>query len=381
MKNKFFISLILFMIIILSQFSNTLCSVCYSIIDTTSSAKAMYTFDAYSGREFFKKNSDEKLPMASTTKIITAITALENYKGSLDEKHIVPNDAVGIEGTSMYLKTGEELSLRELLYGLMLPSGNDAGVAISIIVGKTTDNFINMMEEVANKAGAVNSNFVNPHGLDADGHYTTAKDLALITAYALKNPTFREIVSTKNVIIEESNKYQTRYFRNKVKLLNTVDGCIGVKTGFTDNAGRCIVTASEKNGMEIICVLLNCADMFEESERLLNYCNNNFENIEILKSNEYFTTLPVKSGKENYVRLYNKDGFSYPLSKDEKEKLKIENIYPNSLTAPIDNDDVIGEINIFIDKDLIFSSKICTIDRVEFSKKNDIIKELLENWY
>ena len=160
-----------------------------------SSAKAMYLMEATSGREIFSQNALEKLPMASTTKIVTAITVLENYKASLDERVLVPDEAVGIEGTSMYLKKGEKLSVRELLYGLMLPSANDAATALAILTCGKESEFCELMRLTARKAGACDSNFVNAHGLDSDGHYTTAKDLSLITAYAMKNKTFMEKLS------------------------------------------------------------------------------------------------------------------------------------------------------------------------------------------
>ena len=232
-----------------------------------SSAKAMCTMEASSGRVLYSKNMDAELPMASTTKIMTAITAIEDCN-DVDEKFVISPKAVGVSGTSLYLRKDEAFSVRELLYGLMLISGNDASVAIGERVGGNVKNFVELMNKTAEKIGAKNSHFANTHGLDGKGHYTSAHDLALITSYALQNETFREIVSTKTTkIINTDGK--SRYLKNKNKLLATLEGCNGVKTGFTDDAGRCLVASAERDGMQLVCVVLNCGPMFEECATLL----------------------------------------------------------------------------------------------------------------
>lgn len=351
-----------------------------STTEITSSAKSMFLFDANTKREIYTKNCNQKLALASTTKIVTAITTLENFKGNLDEKIIVPNDAVGLEGTSMYLKKGEQVSVRELLYGLMLPSGNDAGKALALITSETESEFCNLMNEIAIKAGAKNSNFVNSHGLDQDGHYTTARDLALITAYALENPTFKEIVSTKNVVIDETNKYQTRYFKNKNKLLFEFEDCIGVKTGFTDNAGRCLVSATESNGTKFICVVLNCPDMFEESSRLIKMAKNEFQNYCIINKEVCIDSISVKNGKMNEIRLFPLESFNALLTKNEYENLNIIYDYPDEVEAPINIQDNLGSIKVFLNEDLIFETKICSIDSVKSISTLDLFKDILSNW-
>ena len=232
-----------------------------------SSAKGCVVMETTTKRKLYAKNENQKMPMASTTKIMTAITAIENCD-DLDEEFEVSPKAVGVPGTSLYLRKGDVYSTRELLYALMLISGNDASVAIAEHVAGSTSEFVTLMNELAKKTGATSSHFANTHGLDADGHYTTAYDLALITSYALENDTFREIVSTKNTKITNGDG-TNRYLKNKNKLLFTLDGCIGVKTGYTDDAGRCLVSAIERDGMRLVCVVLNCRPMFEESAVLL----------------------------------------------------------------------------------------------------------------
>ena len=380
-KNLLFIVLSLITIFCVINSSTTLYKVNADIDLNASTAKAMCVIEANSERVIASKSCDLKLAMASTTKIATAITAIEHLTDDLDTKYIVPDKAVGIEGTSMYLKKGEEVSKRELLYGLMLSSGNDSAMALALLTSNTEAEFCELMNETAKKAGANNTNFVNPHGLDVDNHYTTAKDLALITAYALKNELFAEISATKNCVIEETNKYETRYLRNKNRLLHTLNNCIGVKTGFTDNAGRCIVVATEKDGLKLICVLFNCPDMFEEGARLLNYINSNYDMVEILKPNSYITSIPVKNGDKNVIRLYAQNTFSYPLSKTEQSEMVVNYDFPKTIDAPVDEEKNIGKINIFIGKQLLFSTNICTIDNVKLMDKNNELNNIIENWF
>ena len=231
-----------------------------------STARGMCTMDG-EGRVLFKKDEHKKLAMASTTKIATAITVLDNCT-DLDTPFEVDKRAIGIEGTSIYLKKGEKMTVRELLYGLMLRSGNDCATALAYHIGNGDyQKFIDLMNEMARNVGAENTSFANPHGLDEDDHFTTAYDLALISAYAMKNPTFAEIVSTKETKI--SGVDYPRVIRNKNRLLHGMDCCVGVKTGFTKKAGRCYVGAIKQNDSIVICAVLNCGPMFEEAAELM----------------------------------------------------------------------------------------------------------------
>ena len=202
------------------------------------------------GKIFYAKNDSAKLPMASTTKIMTALIIIEECE--LDEVITVPDEAVGVEGSSIYLKKGERVSVRDLLYGLMLRSGNDSAVALAIHHSGSVQNFAARMNERALQLGADNTHFVNPSGLPDDKHFTTARDLCVIACAAMRNDTFKTVVSAKNYT------GQFRSFVNKNKALYSIEGANGVKTGYTLKAGRCLVASAEKDGMDVVCVVLNC---------------------------------------------------------------------------------------------------------------------------
>lgn len=237
--------------------------------EINSSAASMALVDGDTGELIYSKNCDAKREPASTTKICTAITVLENWS-LLDLPVPIPDEAIGIEGSSLYLQKGEMLSVRDLLYGLMLQSGNDCAVALAVIVGGSVDGFVKLMNETAKMAGATNTNFVNPHGLHHDDHYTTARDLCAISYYAMKNEVFREIVGTKRHRTPYHNHDYDRNFPNKNKILYNYDGGNGIKTGYTRASGRCLVSSATRDGKTYICTVLNCYDMFEECMRLMD---------------------------------------------------------------------------------------------------------------
>ena len=344
----------------------------------TSSAVSAFVFDANSGRVFYEKNANQKLPMASTTKIVTAITVIDNCD-DLDKKVIIDKRAVGVEGTSIYLRAGEVLSVRELLYGLMLRSGNDAAVALALSIADSVENFCALMNKTAQKVGACNSNFANPHGLDDENHYTTASDLAKITAYALENKDFAQIVSTKNIKIP-SVEEGYRFLSNKNRLLSSLDGCIGVKTGFTSKAGRCLVSATQRDGLRVVCVVLNCGPMFEESADMLNKVHEKYKNFEILAPYQFITSIPLENGENPSIEVYSKRGLSLALTNEEFSNINVTYDLPQILSAPLQNNQEVGEVKVYYGKDLIFCEKICTINDVESVRLKDKMKDILERW-
>ena len=332
-----------------------------SVQALSSSAKAMCVLEKDSKRVAYSKNMNTQLPMASTTKVVTAITVLQHCN-DLEQYITVDDGAIGIEGTSIYLRAGEVVKIKDLLYGLMLRSGNDAATALAYHVGGSVEGFTKMMEKLALSVGAVNSSFANPHGLDNKEHYTTAHDLALITAYALNNPIFKEIVSTKSYVIEATNKSDKRYLTNKNKLLNTLDGCCGVKTGFTSKAGRCLVSAIEKENTSYVCVVLNCGPMFEESSELLNSAINNYSNKQIIDKNREIYNEYILDNNAGKLYLYAEEDFYYPLSEEEVKDIKLE--YKVMLNNAKEGD-IVGEIKIFFQKDLIKSVKLVTMNKID----------------
>lgn len=342
-------------------------------------AKSMVVIEADSRRVLNDKNKDERLAMASTTKIMTALVTCKNVK-DFDEVVAINDNAVGIEGTSMYLKKGEKLTVKELLYGLMLPSGNDAAMALAYYVGGSEEGFVEMMNEQAKELNLQNTHFANPHGLDAGGHYTSAYDLAIITAEALKNDTFKEIVSTKNIRVTGSKENEPRFLSNKNKLLKTLEGCTGVKTGFTDNAGRCFVCSCTRDGMTLISVVLNCGPMFEESAKLLNACFEKYKMREILEPYAQGENIKVSNGESDFVQTVTKHGFSYPLTDEEFNNIKIVRNQPEIIDAPVVKEQKIGEIEIYLDKNLLFKENIYTIENVKSTKYLDKIWEIVDEW-
>ena len=271
------------------------------------------------------------------------------------------------------------MSTRDLLYGLMLISGNDASVAIAEHVGGSTKKFVELMNQTAVKIGATNTHFDNTHGLDSKTHYTTAHDLALITSYAMSNKTFKEIVSTKITNITNKDG-KIRYLKNKNKLLNLLDGCNGVKTGYTDDAGRCLVTSCEREGMNVVCVVLNCRPMFEESAKLIDRAFEEFKMFDLTKGYSYNNVLKVNEGRQEFVKVGTKESFWFPLRDCELGKVEYEYTIMNSIDAPVTKGSEVGEIKIFIDKNLQFSEKIYTMEDVRRNSMWARMKSLIDKW-
>lgn len=258
------------------------------------SARSAILVSVVDGKILFEKNAEERLPMASTTKIMTSLVALENApQGS---EVTVPREAVGIEGTSSYLVEGERFSLLDLIYAVMLSSANDAATAVAVHVGGTLENFVSMMNEKAASLGLSNTHFTNPHGLHDDDHYTTARELAALAACALKNETFRTIVSTKKYICG------SRVFVNHNKMLATYDGAIGVKTGFTKKSGRCLVSAAERDGTTLIAVTLSDPDDWRDHTALLDFGFSHYKTIKFANAGDCFYIMPDMTGLRRQVR-------------------------------------------------------------------------------
>lgn len=345
------------------------------------SAKSMCVIEQSSKRVLMEKQKDDKLPMASTTKIMTALVALENCE-SLDEVFATDNRAVGIEGTSIYLRKDERLSMRELLYGLMLNSGNDAAMAIAYKIGNgNVENFVNLMNEKVKELGLENTHFDNPHGLDSKSHYTSSYDLAIITAKAMENKDFREIVKTDVKEISAPKEMGHRFVRNKHKLLKTMIGCEGVKTGFTDNARRCCVTSCYRDGMRLICVVLNCNDMFHESQKCLEQCYKDYHMEKVLDAYQYVGNVLVNDGVKERVDLYTKQGFAYPIKENEKELIKVDTKIVDIVDTPFEKDTQVGQVTITFDGKEVGSQQIYTIEGAKQKSMVDKAKDIFDQWY
>ena len=345
--------------------------------DIPSPAKAMCVIDGNTDTVLYSKNSHDRLAMASTTKIATAIVAIENTD-NLDEKFVVSDKAVGIEGTSIYIQEGEELTMRELLYGLMLASGNDCAVAIAEKFGY--DNFIQMMNNLCDTLHLEDTHFDNPHGLDSETHYTSAYDLAMITDYALDNDIFREIVSTKRTTIDKTNMSEERFLKHKDKLLFTMDNCIGVKTGFTDNAGRCLVNAHDQNGMRIISVVLNCGPMFDECQRLTEMALQEYSNIELIMPYSYVGDVDVVNGQKNKISVVSIDGFTVTTKNVDIDRYSVKYDIPHVIEAPVELNSIIGKVYVYFDDTIIFTTNLYAIDETKNIDIRHILDEIISKW-
>ncbi|MDE5649196.1 MAG: D-alanyl-D-alanine carboxypeptidase, partial [Oscillospiraceae bacterium] len=261
------------------------------------SAKACVLIEEKTGKILFEKNSSEKLPMASTTKIMTTLLCLES--GGLDDSFVVDSEAIKVEGSSMGLTEGDVVTKRDLCYGMMLPSGNDAANATAVKLGGSIENFAKMMNERAEEIGMTRTCFVTPSGLEGDGHGASAYDMALLAREALRNPDFVEICSQKKAKVEFGNPPYERWLTNTNKLLDMYEGVKGVKTGFTDEAGRCLVSACERDGISLVCVTLNDKNDWQDHINMYDYGYSVLQPLE-LNCDEIFA-VPVVGGTENTI--------------------------------------------------------------------------------
>lgn len=339
-------------------------------------AAAAIVMDLETGRILFEKNAYKRMPMASTTKIMTAILAIE--LGDLEDEVTVSKKASSIGGSVIHLKAGEQIKLRDLLYGLMLQSGNDAAIAIAEHIGGSVENFLDMMNYKAKLLGARNTNFKSPHGLDRDEHYSTAYDLAIMTRYALQNPFFSEIVGTKTITAG------TRSLHNTNEMLDLYPGADGVKTGYTGQAGRCLVTSASRNGCRYISVVLNSptrAQRAQNSKKILDYAFNNYRHYTFHKSGDIIGQVSVIRGVSETVDVEVVNDIALPLRVDEFEKIEKKVILPEYIEAPVCAGLTIGEIQLFLDGKLLAQSELKTRTDVYIKDYKYFIDLIIKEWF
>ena len=289
------------------------------------SAEKAYVLDAVSGEVLYEKNADSQSLIASTTKIMTALIVCEQCN-VLDRMRI-PKEAVGIEGSSMYLQEGEVLTVQELLYGLMLRSGNDAAVALAIYCGGTVEGFAELMNDKARVLGMENSHFVNPNGLDAPEHYATARDLAVLAAYAMENPIFYKTVSAKNVTVGQ------RQLTNHNKLLWRLSGADGVKTGYTKAAGRILVSSATRQGRRLIGVTVNDPDDWNDHVSLLEEGFSRYRVKRIISQGDVIGTVEIAGGQSGHAELLAAEDFDFSLADGEIPEVMLSG--PGFVYAPV----------------------------------------------
>lgn len=283
------------------------------------SAEKAIVLDAATGRVLYERNADDRSLIASTTKIMTALVVCQRC--NVLDRVKIPAEAVGIEGSSMYLKEGEVLTAQELLYGLMLRSGNDAAAALAIWCGGTIEGFAELMNDKARELGLKDTHFVNPHGLDAQDHHSTARDLALLTAYAMDDPIFARTVGAKTITVGE------RVLTNHNKLLWQLPGCEGVKTGYTKAAGRILVSSASRNGRRLICVTINAPDDWNDHKTLLERGFADFELRQIVDEGEVLGYRHILGGDGTSVPLIAAEGFSCALAAGERPEIVLSPQY------------------------------------------------------
>ena len=281
------------------------------------SAKSAILINAEDGEIYYRKNADAPMGMASTTKLMTAIVALSLCDP--DRVISVPREAVGTEGSSVYLVEGERLTLRELLYALLLSSANDAAVAIAVSLSGDIEGFADEMNAYAKRLGLTRTHFTNPHGLYDEGHYTTARELAMIAREALRYPLIEEIVSTQKATIPHSGEADKRLLVNHNKLLKSYDGAVGMKTGFTKKTGRCLVSAARRDGLTLIAVTLNAPDDWRDHTALLDYGFSNYERKLIYGAGDFSYSLPLSDSALDYAALTNSQPLYVTVKKGESD--------------------------------------------------------------
>lgn len=353
-------------------------------------ARSCIVLDRTSKKILFGKNQYSKVKMASTTKIMTATIIIENC--DLSQTVTISKKAAGTGGSRLGLETGDKITIRDLLYGLLLVSGNDAAVALAETCSGSIADFANLMNEKAKELGLNNTHFETPHGLDSDNHYTTAYELALLTDYALNNSTFLNIVGTKHYTIT-INGYP-KNLTNTNELLGSLNGVYGVKTGFTNGANRCLVTSCKRGNMDIICVVLGCDTKnfrSSDSTKLINYAFENFEyvNIEDLINTEF-----NKWKKEHQNYFYIEKGSSskldisististpiIPIKKAEIFSLKANFEINNYLYAPIYKNTNIGTFKVYTTDECIIEGNIIANQDIYKKSALSYLKDLIKDF-
>ncbi len=341
------------------------------------SAQGAILIENSTGKVLWEKNAHTKMPMASTTKIMTAICAIENT----DPNTLITVDdkAVGIEGSSVYLAKGEKITIEDLLYAMMLNSGNDAATALACAVSGSVENFCILMNKTALKIGAKNTQFKNASGLYEDGHYTTAYDLALISIYAMKNPVFKKIVSEREKTISNGDKPYKRSLRNHNKLLWRYDGCIGVKTGYTKKCGRCLVSSALRDSVMLTAVTLNAPDDWNDHTNLLDYGFSRCVSVPIATEGGYCMTVEVEGSDEKSVGVKFKNSLYAIMIDSGLKNFEIKYKLNPKIKAPLKDGETVGSAHLYIGNTLCSSTDLICAKSVAASVKKGFAENFISS--
>lgn len=338
----------------------------------TSAAHAIL-LECASGRVVIEKSADERAFMASTTKIMTALLVLERCEGT--ELATVPNEAVQTEGSKAYLARGEKLTVNDLLYGLMLSSGNDAAITLATHVAGSVPDFAALMNARAKELGCEDTHFVNPNGLPDDAHYTTARDLARIAAAAMRLPDFRSIVGTTYHQTESGDANRT--FKNKNKVLWQYEGGCGVKTGFTKAAGRCLVFAAERNGMMLLGCVLHAPDMWEDAYALLDYGFDTVTQKLLVEAARPLASVPITGGTKKRLAAYPICDILYPVLRDGGDTIEWVMETADALEAPVRAGDAAGTLTLLVNGEAAGVTELIVTENVPCLRLWDRLQDII----
>ena len=307
--------------------------------EVTVSAQSAVLMEAESGRVLYAKDADTPRLIASTTKLMTALVALESGH-SLEEVVTIPAEAAGVEGSSLYLKAGETVKLKTLLYGMLLQSGNDAATAVALYCAGSLEAFAQKMNEKAQQLGMTNSHFTNPTGLDGEEHYSSAYDMALLARACLDVPELKEITATRSTTMEG------RTFVNHNKLLWRYEGCVGMKTGYTQAAGRTLVSSAERNGQTLVCVTLNDRDDWNDHKALLDYGFSAFPRQVLAEEGEELGRVPLQGSLLHMASVEARETVAYPLKQGEEVTMEVD--LPDQAEAPVVQGEIAGSVRFLV---------------------------------
>lgn len=341
---------------------------------------AAVVMDYDTGRVLYTKNATEPRPMASLTKVMTSILLVENC--DLEEMIEVPSEATWIGGSTVGLKKGDKVSAKALLYGMLLPSGNDCAYTVGLHIGGSIENFANLMTMKAKSIGITDTSFANPHGLDNENHYTSAKSMALIAKYALQNPTINEIVNTKTATVSFGSF--TKTLNNTNALLRTYDKADGVKTGFTNGANRCLVASATDHDRRYIAVILGAETTeirFREAKEILEYCFENYQITDISNYLKFYINLPVIKGSISFYERSFNDTLSIPLTKEEYDQIYVIQTMEENLVAPISAGSKIGKVKVLLKEEVLYEKEIYLEESISKKTPFDYFQESFKNMF
>jgi len=347
-----------------------LCPVCFATEPPAVSAESAILMDAASGRVLYAKDVHTRRLIASTTKLMTALVAVESTPDLKKTVKVKPEYQA--EGSSMYLKVGEELTLEELLYGLMLASGNDAALAVAGLCAGDVETFVGWMNELAGELGMKDTHFANPNGLDDEEHYSTAYDMALLAQAVLKNETLMKIVSTKSITVAG------RSFTNHNKLLWRYEGCMGMKTGYTDAAGRTLVSCAKRGGQTLICVTLKDRDDWDDHAKLFDYGFETYPDHLLARSDKVFRTLPVTGSLLPQVEVVTARDVVYPLAEDQRVKARID--LPELVRAPVEKGTIAGKLTFLVEGETVGETYLLYGSDIPNNEPNPTLFQRVENF-